>query len=167
MPSTNIYDYINFPEKAERDAIRKNYKEIENLRGIEFNISERYKNKVCPDSFSHYEFVALTWINEFNHYIFLLNIPLLQLAKVKESLDKSETEEERVVYNFFFGYYSEIVANFINIAFQKSLYIYNVLFEFRINNGVHDIREICEAIKKKAPGNLYVDKVNNSNFALE
>jgi len=104
MPSTNIYDYINFPEKAERDAIRKNYKEIENLRGIEFNISERYKNKVCPDSFSHYEFVALTWINEFNHYIFLLNIPLLQLAKVKESLDKSETEEERVVYNFLFCY---------------------------------------------------------------
>ena len=154
----NIYDLIKFPDKDTREAIRLKYSVFSRYKQIPLNILKKYEGTFLCE-FENYE-IVITWINEYNHLLFFMLIPLYQAIDTYEKIRDCEIASD-LFQNLraLFYYYSEIVSYYIDCAFEKSAQIFNAMFNLRINEGRGCINKIMKEIRKRAEESAIINEV--------
>jgi hypothetical protein len=155
----NIYDLIEFPNKTAREQIRSLYPVFSFYKQISPNALDKYKGLV-PIEFEDYDMTVTTWVNEYNHLWFIMLIPLYQAIDSYQKMTELNSSEELYQYlRYLFYFYSEISAYYIDCAFEKSAYIFNAMFELRVNEHQSSLKEIYKKIKEKAEKGIIIKDV--------
>lgn len=171
----NIYDYIEFPNTHRRNFLRKEYGIFSELRQVDTSILEKYDDKTVPYEFIDYNTTVSTWINEYNHAIFALSIPLYQMIDIyHQSLFGNPSKEQLLCSQMLINYYSEIIAYYVDCAFKKSVNIFNSMFRLNVNDSQKSFNEIIQEVKNKSKDDLFINRVyqelrriNDNNYYKE
>lgn len=154
----NMYDLIEFPDKDTRETIRSKYSVFSQYKQIPLNMLKKYEGAFLCE-FENYEIVR-TWVNEYNHLLFFMLIPLYQTIDTYEKIKDCENASD-LYQNLraLLYYYSEIVAYYIDCAFEKSAQIFNAMFDLRINEGSGCFSKIMKEIRKRAEESDIINEV--------
>lgn len=157
----SIYDLIEFPNKDIRETIRLNYPVFSKYKQLPMDMLKKYEGIVVPCEFEEYETV-ITWINEYNHLLFFMFIPLYQAIDTHQKMNDSDNSSDLFRHlRALFYYFSEIVAYYIDCAFEKSAHIFNAMFELRVNEHCGSLKQILKRIKEGADKSAIFQEVTN------
>jgi len=162
---SNIFDLIKFPDKDERSRLYQTYDVFKDLKTINTSFTEKYKE--IPAEFKQLIFGMLPWINEFNYAIFVLKIPLLFMLHIHTKCMQEIDLEEKTQYKFLFNYFAEQAAYYIKCAFEKSVYIFDALFDLNINQGRDSYIKTLQKIESEAENDEMIKTVQEEIKKIE
>ena len=142
----NLYDLITFPDRVTRDALRKQYPAISELSQIRTNLDGKYTGEQPIEIVMDYPVTIRRRIEELNQRIFILPIATFQILESYKQIKETDCSDKARYIEELFFYYSEVATYFLHSAFEKSLSIFNEVFEFHINSGIGSIKQISKRI---------------------
>ncbi len=156
----NIYDLIEFPSKEKREDIRSKYPIFSLYKQIPMNMLKKYEGVVVPCEFVEYEMTVGTWINEYNHLLFFMLIPLYHAIDLYRKMVEVDSSTEIFGgLNVLFYHYSETVAFYMDSTFEKSTQIFNSMFELKVEDKQGSFGKIIDEIKRGAKTNKIFNEV--------
>lgn len=161
--SINLFDFVQFPNIDRRELLRSHYEVFTKLIQIKTNILEKYKEKEVPFDFIDYGTSVITWIIEYNHELFAISIPLYQMFDTYHRLiliSSDHNIDQCQCLQILINYYSEIIAYYIDSAFEKSIYIFNSMFRLKINQGKGSLQKIVKEISRNSKNNRFIEMTN-------
>lgn len=147
----NLFNITNMPNEKRRQELRKNYSEYFRINQVSFDVLNKYASKKVKIEFlGNFDFI-MSWISETNYDALVSEIPLYSMLDTYDSIKNSNLKGSLLEhYKLVFYYHSEIVAYKINCAFEKSVWIFNALFELQVNDGHNAFSQIIKKINNKS-----------------
>lgn len=141
MEHLNYFDYISFPDRAERDKIRTTYFDTNELRIPEVgfdNLSDSHSLATLTEFDKYYKLNSK--ILNFNNMVVYLDLAILKMVNYFDLLSTTQNEEEKTIYDALYRQACRNVSCEVYVYEEKTKDFLRYILKFDRNKTKSDIK---------------------------